>query len=63
MIKIKKTVEIIYYLNESTLMAFADRNGFDKDEINEAIDNDTLNVEGLCFRQDEAIVDYKVERN
>lgn len=63
MIKIKKTVEITYYLDKSDVKAFADRNGFDEDEINEAIDNDTLNVEGLCFRQDEAIVDYKVERN
>lgn len=63
MITIKKAVEIIYYLKESDVKAFADRNGFDEDEINEAIDNDTLDVERLCFYQDEAIVDYKVERN
>ena len=63
MITIKKTVEITYYLKESDVKAFADRNGFDEDEINEAINDDTLDVEGLCFYQDEAIVDYKVERN
>lgn len=63
MIKIKKTIEITYYLDEDTLKTFADRNGFDEDEINEAIDNDELDVEWLCFSQSEALIDYEVERN
>ena len=62
MIIIKKTIEVTYYLDEGEIMAFADRNGFDEDEINEAIDNDELDVEWLCSRQDEITVDYKVER-
>ena len=63
MIIIKKTVEITYYLEESALEAFADRNGYDADELNEAIDNDELDVEWLCISQDETTVDYKVERS
>lgn len=63
MIAIKKTIEITYYLKESDIKAFADRNGFDEDEIYEAIDNDELDVEGLCFSQSEELVDYEVERN
>lgn len=63
MITIKKTVEITYHLEESALEAFADRNGFDTDELNEAIDNDELDVEWLCTSQDEITVDYKVERD
>ena len=63
MIVIKKTVEITYYLEESALKAFADRNGYDEDELNEAIDNDELDVEWLCAFQDETTVDYKVERS
>lgn len=63
MIAIKKTVEITYYLKEDDVKAFADRNGFDEDEINEAINDDTLDVEGLCSYISETIVDYKVERN
>ena len=62
MIKIKKTVEITYYLDESVLATFADRNGFNEDEINEAIDNDELDVEWLCSCGDEITIDYKVER-
>ena len=62
MIIIKKTVEITYYLEESTLQNFADRNGYDMDELNEAIDNDELDVEWLCTLQDETPIDYKVER-
>ena len=63
MITIKKTIEITYYLEESTLEAFADRNGYDSNELNEAIDNNELDVEWLCTFQDEITVDYKVERN
>ena len=63
MIIIKKTVEITYHLEESELEAFADRNGYDKDELNEAIDNDELDVEWLCSFQDETTVNYKVERD
>lgn len=63
MIVIKKTVETTYYLEESALEAFADRNGYDADELNEAIDNDELDVEWLCAFQDETTVDYKVERS
>lgn len=63
MIKIKKTIEITYYLKEVDVKAFADRNGFDEDEINEAIDDDTLDVEEFCCYQSEALVDYEVERN
>lgn len=63
MIVIKKTVETTYYLEESALEAFADRNGYDEDELNEAIDNDELDVEWLCAFQDETTVDYKVERS
>ena len=63
MIVIKKTVEITYYLEESALEAFADRNGYDANELNEAIDNDELDVEWLCTFQDETTVDYKVERS
>lgn len=47
MIVIKKTVKITYYLEENVLEAFADRNGYDVDELNEAIDNDELDVEWL----------------
>lgn len=63
MITIKKTIEITYYLKESTLEAFADRNGYDANELNEAIDNDELDVEWLCAFQDETTVDYKVEKS
>jgi hypothetical protein len=63
MIKIKKTVEITYHLEESELEAFADRNGYDVNELNEAIDNDELDVEWLCSFQDETTVNYKVERD
>lgn len=63
MIVIKKTVETTYYLEESVLEAFADRNGYDANELNEAIDNDELDVEWLCAFQDETTVDYKVERS
>lgn len=63
MITIKKTVEITYYLKEEVLRAFADRNGYSEDELNEAIDNDELDVEWLCTSQDETTVDYKVERS
>ena len=62
MIIIKKTVEITYYLEESTLQDFANRNGYDVNELNEAIDNDELDVEWLCSLQDETPIDYKVER-
>lgn len=63
MIIIKKTVKTTYYLEESALEAFADRNGYDANELNEAIDNDELDVEWLCISQDETTVDYKVERS
>lgn len=63
MIIIKKTVEITYHLEESELEAFADRNGYDVNELNEAIDNDELDVEWLCSFQDETTVNYKVERD
>ena len=63
MITIKKTVEITYYLEESALEAFADRNGYDANELNEAIENDELDVEWLCTFQDETMIDYKVERD
>jgi hypothetical protein len=63
MITIKKTIEITYYLEESALEAFADRNGYDVNELNEAIDNDELDVEWLCTSQYETAIDYKVERS
>lgn len=63
MIIIKRTVEITYHLEESELEAFADRNGYDVNELNEAIDNDELDVEWLCSFQDETTVGYKVERD
>ena len=63
MIIIKKTIEITYYLEESALEAFADRNGYDANELNEAIDNDELDVEWLCSFQDEITVNYEVERD
>ena len=63
MITIKKTIEITYYLEESALKGFADRNGYDEDELNEAIDNDELDVEWLCTFQDEITVNYEVERD
>lgn len=63
MIVITKTVEIKYYLEEEKLNEFADRNGYDADELNEAIDNDELDVEWLCSFQDETTIDYKVERD
>ena len=63
MITIKKTIEITYYLEEEALRAFADHNGYDENELNEAIDNDELDVEWLCTSQDETTVDYKVERD
>lgn len=62
MITIKKTVVTTYYLEESVLKDFADRNGYDANELNEAIDNDELDVEWLCTSQDEIIIGYKVER-
>ena len=63
MIIIKRTVEITYHLEESELKAFADRNGYDVNELNTAIDNDELDVEWLCSFQDETTVNYKVERD
>ena len=63
MITIKKTIEVTYYLEENTLEAFADRNGYDANELNEAIDNDELDVEWLCTSKDETTIDYKVERS
>lgn len=62
MIMIKKIVEITYYLEEETLRAFADRNGYDENELIKAINNDELDVEWLCTSQDETTVDYKVEK-
>lgn len=63
MIKIKKPIEVIYYLEEDALRAFADRNGYDEEELNEAIENDELDVEWLCSFHDEIIIDYTVERD
>ena len=63
MITIKKTIEITYYLKESTLEAFAHRNGYDVNELNEAIDNNELGVEWICTSLNETIIDYKVERS
>jgi hypothetical protein len=63
MITIKKTIEVIYYLEESALEAFADRNGYDVNELNEAINNNELDVEWLCTFHDETTVDYEVERD
>lgn len=63
MIKIKRTVETTYYLDENALKDFADRNGYDEDELNEAIDNDELNVEWFCIFKDETEIDYEVERD
>lgn len=63
MITIKKTVEITYHLEEKALEEFADRNGYNVDELNEAIDNDELYVDWLCTSQDETTVDYKVKRS
>jgi hypothetical protein len=63
MITIKKTIEITYYLEESVLEAFADRNGYDANELKEAIDNNELGVEWLCTSLNETIIDYKVERS
>ena len=63
MIIIKKTVEITYYLEESALEAFADRNGYDEEELNKAIENDELDVEWLCSFHDEITIDYTVERD
>ena len=63
MITIKKTIEITYYLKESTLEAFANRNGYDVNELNEAIDKNELGVEWICSSSNETIIDYKVERN
>ena len=62
MIVIKKTVEFTYYLEEGTLRDFADRNGYDENELNEAIDNDELDVEYLCTCRHETPINYKVER-
>jgi hypothetical protein len=63
MITIKKTIEITYYLEESVLEAFADRNGYNANELKEAIDNNELGVEWLCTSLNETIIDYKVERS
>lgn len=63
MITVKKTIEITYYLEESVLEAFADRNGYDVNELNEAINNNELGVEWLCTSLNETIIDYKVERS
>jgi hypothetical protein len=63
MITVKKTIEITYYLEESVLEAFADRNGYDANELKEAIDNNELGVEWLCTSLNETIIDYKVERS
>lgn len=63
MITIKKTIEITYYLKESTLEAFANHNGYDVNELNEAIDNNELGVEWICNSLNETIIDYKVERS
>jgi hypothetical protein len=63
MITVKKTIEITYYLEESVLEAFADRNGYDANELNEAINNNELGVEWLCTSLNETIIDYKVERS
>ena len=63
MIVITKLVERKIYVREETLEEFADRNGYDIDELNEALDNDELDVDWLMDFDDETVVDYKVERD
>ena len=63
MIVITKVVERKIYVKEESLAEFADRNGYDIDELNEARDNDELDVEWLMEFEDETLVDYKVERD
>ena len=63
MIVITKLVERKIYVKEETLEEFADRNGYDIDELNEALDNDELDVDWLMDFDDETVVDYKVERD
>lgn len=63
MIVITKVIERKIYVKEETLAEFADRNGYDIDELNEALDNDELDVDWLMEFDDETVVDYKVERD
>lgn len=63
MIVITKLVERKIYVKEETLTEFADRNGYDIDELNEALNNDELDVDWLMEFEDETVVDYKVERD
>lgn len=62
MIIITKLVERKIYVREETLIEFATRNGYDFGELNEALNNDELDVDWLMDFEDETVVDYKVER-
>ena len=62
MIVVTKTVERRIYLKEEALQEFAERNGYDIDELNEALDNDELDIDWLMEFDDETVIDYKVER-
>lgn len=62
MIVVTKTVERKIYLKEEVLQEFAERNGYDIDELNEALDNDELDIDWLMEFDDETVIDYKVER-
>lgn len=62
MIVVTKTVERRIYIKEEALQEFAERNSYDIDEINEALDNDELDIDWLMEFDDETVIDYKVER-
>lgn len=62
MIVVTKIVERRIYLKEETLQDFAEKNGYNIDELNEALDNDELDIDWLMEFDDETVIDYKVER-
>lgn len=63
MIIITKVVERKIYVKEETLEEFANRNRYNIEELNEALNNDELDVDWLADFDDETVIDYKVERD
>jgi hypothetical protein len=63
MIVITKTIERKIYIQEESLVAFANRNNYDFNKLMEDIENDTLDIDYLADFEDETTIDYKMTRD
>ena len=62
MIIITKTIERKIYIQEESLVAFANRNNYDFNELMKDIENDTLDIYDLADFEDETTIDYEITR-